>query len=30
MTVVNNVWFGTNVTVLPSVIIGDNSIIGSR
>ncbi|MNT86371.1 putative acetyltransferase [compost metagenome] len=25
----NNVWFGGNVTVLPGVTIGDNSIIGA-
>lgn len=25
----NNVWFGGNVTVLPGVTIGDNSVIGA-
>lgn len=25
----NNVWFGANVTVLPGVSIGDNSVIGA-
>ncbi len=25
----NNVWIGTNVTVLPGISIGDNSIIGA-
>lgn len=25
----NNVWFGTNVSVLPGVTIGDNTIIGA-
>lgn len=29
ITVGNNVWFGGNVTVLPGVTIGDNSIIGA-
>lgn len=26
----NNVWFGANVSVLPGVTIGDNTIIGAR
>ena len=25
----NNVWFGANVSVLPGVTIGDNTIIGA-
>ncbi|QGG58974.1 acyltransferase [Loigolactobacillus bifermentans] len=25
----NNVWCGTNVTILPGVTIGDNSVIGA-
>ncbi len=25
----NNVWFGTNVSVLPGVTIGDNTVIGA-
>lgn len=29
ITVGNNVWFGGNVTVLPGITIGDNSIIGA-
>ncbi|ASA20177.1 sugar O-acetyltransferase [Paenibacillus donghaensis] len=29
ITVGNNVWFGANVTVLPGVTIGDNSVIGA-
>ena len=29
ITVGNNVWIGGNVTVLPSVSIGDNSVIGA-
>lgn len=29
ITVGNNVWFGGNVTVLPGVTIGDNSVIGA-
>lgn len=29
ITIGNNVWIGGNVTVLPGVRIGDNSIIGA-
>lgn len=29
ISVGNNVWFGANVTVLPGVTIGDNTIIGA-
>ncbi len=29
ISVGNNVWFGGNVTVIPGVTIGDNSIIGA-
>ena len=29
VTIGNNVWFGANVTVLPGVTIGDDSIIGA-
>lgn len=29
ITVGNNVWIGTNVSVLPGVTIGDNSVIGA-
>jgi len=29
ITVGNNVWFGANVTVLPGVTIGDNSVIAA-
>lgn len=29
ITVGSNVWFGANVTVLPGVTIGDNTIIGA-
>jgi acetyltransferase-like isoleucine patch superfamily enzyme len=25
----NNVWIGSNSTILPGVVIGDNSIIGA-
>lgn len=30
ITVGNNVWIGGNVSVLPGVTIGDNSIIGAE
>ena len=29
ITVGSHVWFGANVTVLPGVTIGDNSVIGA-